>query len=112
MKISSPTRIRKEDVKPEFGELVDVIAGAVNDFNEQVYNALSGGIDFSNDGKSLFFSQSTYDSSADIYRLDLASNRVERWTESEQGEMQKSDMSQPKLIYMNLHQKIKNFWKN
>lgn len=59
---------------------------------------LIGGIDFSNDGKSLFFSQSTYDSSADIYRLDLASNRVERWTESEQGEMQKSDMSQPKLI--------------
>jgi len=48
VKISSPTRIRKEDVKPEFGELVDVIAGAVNDFNDQVYNALSGGIDFSN----------------------------------------------------------------
>lgn len=48
MKIGNPQRIRKEDVKPEFAELVDVIAGAVNDFNDQVYNALSGGIDFSN----------------------------------------------------------------
>ena len=62
---------------------------------------LIGGTEFSNDGKSLFFSQSTYDSSADIYRLDLASKKVERWTESEQGEMQKSDMSQPKLIEWN-----------
>ena len=59
---------------------------------------LINNIDFTEDGKSLFFSQSTYDSSSDIYRLDLASKNIERWTDSEQGEMAKSEMAQPKLI--------------
>ena len=59
---------------------------------------LINNIDFTEDGKSLFFSQSTYDSSSDIYRLDLASKNIERWTDSEQGEMSKSEMAQPKLI--------------
>ena len=59
---------------------------------------LVNNIEFTDDGKSLFFSQSTYDSSSDIYRLDLATNKIERWTDSEQGEMQKSEMAQPKLI--------------
>ncbi len=59
---------------------------------------LINNIDFTEDGKSLFFSQSTYDSSSDIYRLDLASKKIERWTDSEQGEMSKSEMAQPKLI--------------
>ena len=59
---------------------------------------LINNIEFTNDGKSLFFSQSTYDSSSDVYRLDMASKNIERWTDSEQGEMQKSEMAQPKLI--------------
>jgi len=62
---------------------------------------------FTKDGKSLFFSQSTYDSSSDIYRLDLATNKIERWTDSEQGEMQKSDMAQPKLIEWTSFDKMK-----
>ena len=59
---------------------------------------LINNIEFTKDGKSLFFAQSTYDSSSDIYRLDLATNTIERWTDSEKGEMQKEDMAQPKLI--------------
>ncbi|MBU4539268.1 MAG: alpha/beta fold hydrolase [Weeksellaceae bacterium] len=70
----------------KYSEIKDLPIGLINNF------------DFTDDGKSLFFSQSTFDSSADIYRLDLASKNIERWTESEQGEMQKTDMSQPKLI--------------
>ena len=70
----------------KYSEIKGLPVGLVNNF------------EFTNDGKSLFFSQSTYDSSADIYRLDLATNKIERWTDSEQGEMQKTDMSQPKLI--------------
>ncbi|OWK73150.1 peptidase S9, prolyl oligopeptidase [Flavobacteriaceae bacterium JJC] len=70
----------------KYSEIKGLPIGLINNF------------DFTDDGKSLFFSQSTFDSSADIYRLDLASKNIERWTESEQGEMQKTDMSQPKLI--------------
>lgn len=68
---------------------------------------LINNIEFTDDGKSLFFSQSTYDSSSDIYRLDLASKNIERWTDSEQGEMQKSDMAQPKLIEWTSFDKMK-----
>ena len=80
----------------------------------QKYNEIKGlpvgiimDIKFTDDGKSLFFTQSTYDSSSDIYRLDMASNKIERWTDSEQGEMQKSDMAQPKLIEWTSFDKMK-----
>ncbi|QOW09162.1 S9 family peptidase [Kaistella flava (ex Peng et al. 2021)] len=62
---------------------------------------------FTKDGKSLFFSQSTYDSSSDIYRLDLATNKIERWTDSEQGEMPKAEMAKPKLIEWTSFDKMK-----
>ena len=44
----------------KYQEIKGLSVGLVNNF------------DFANDGKSLFFSQSTFDSSSDIYRLDLA----------------------------------------
>ncbi|WP_449397536.1 hypothetical protein [Chryseobacterium wanjuense] len=50
---------------------------------------------------------STANSGSDIYKLDLVSNKVERWTESEQGEMQPTDMSVPKLIEWNSFDKMK-----
>lgn len=59
---------------------------------------LIGGVEFTKNGKSLFFTQSTTDSSSDVYQLNLSSNQIVRWTESELGEMQKEDMSKPKLI--------------
>ncbi len=79
----------------KYNEIKGLPIGLINNF------------EFTEDGKSLFFSQSTYDSSADIYRLDLASNQIERWTDSEQGEMQKADMSEPKLISWNSFDNMK-----
>lgn len=64
----------------------------------QIPVGLIGGVKFSNDGKSLYFSRSAADSGSDIYKMDMASQTIERWTESEQGEMQPADMSVPKLI--------------
>ena len=68
---------------------------------------LFGGMNFTKDGKYLFFTQSTAESSSDIYRLDLKSNKMEQWTESELGEMQKADMSKPKLIEWTSFDKLK-----
>lgn len=59
---------------------------------------LFGGMVFTKDGQSAFFAQSTYDSTSDVYKLDLKSNKVTRWTESELGEIQQADVSKPKLI--------------
>lgn len=64
----------------------------------QIPVGLIGGVKFSNDGKSLYFSRSAADSGSDIYKMDMASQTIERWTESEQGEIQPADMSVPKLI--------------
>lgn len=64
----------------------------------QIPIGLMGGVKFSNDGKSLYFSRSAADSGSDIYKMDMASRNIERWTESEQGEMQPADMAVPKLI--------------
>lgn len=59
---------------------------------------LIGGADFTKDNKSVFFVQSTAQSAADVYKLDLKSGKIEQWTASELGEMQQSDMSTPKFI--------------
>ncbi|MGK6344187.1 prolyl oligopeptidase family serine peptidase [Chryseobacterium sp. DT-3] len=64
----------------------------------QIPAGLIGGVKFSNDGRSLYFSRSAADSGSDVYKMDMASQNIERWTESEQGEMQPADMSVPKLI--------------
>jgi dipeptidyl aminopeptidase/acylaminoacyl peptidase len=53
---------------------------------------------FTKDGQSLFFSQSTHESNSDVYKLNIKTNKVERYTESELGEIQIEDMSKPKLI--------------
>ncbi|ESU29885.1 hypothetical protein FLJC2902T_03650 [Flavobacterium limnosediminis JC2902] len=59
---------------------------------------LIGGKAYSKDGQNFFFTQSTAESSSDVYKIALKTNKIERWTESELGEMQKEDMSSPKLI--------------
>jgi len=59
---------------------------------------LIGGMDFTKDGKSLFFTQSTAKSSSDVYKLDIKSGKIEQWTKSELGEIQESDISLPKPI--------------
>jgi dipeptidyl aminopeptidase/acylaminoacyl peptidase len=62
---------------------------------------------FTKDNKSIFFSQSTSQSSSDVYKLDLKSNKIVQWTESELGEMQKTDMSIPKFIEWESFDKLK-----
>lgn len=54
--------------------------------------------EFSKDGKNLFISLSTAQSATDVYRLNIQTQTLERWTESEQGQMQPNIMSVPKLI--------------
>lgn len=57
-----------------------------------------GNFDFTADGKNLFFSQSTAKSSSDVYRLERATGKIERWTQSELGGLRESDIALPKPI--------------
>jgi dipeptidyl aminopeptidase/acylaminoacyl peptidase len=59
---------------------------------------LIGGANFTKDNQSIFFTQSTAQSASDVYKLNIKTGKTERWTESELGEMQQSDMSVPKFI--------------
>lgn len=59
---------------------------------------LIGGAKFTKDNQNIFFTQSTAQSASDVYKLNLKTGIIQRWTESELGEMQKSDMSVPKFI--------------
>lgn len=59
---------------------------------------LIGGASFTKDNQSIFFTQSTAQSASDVYQLNIKTAKIKRWTESELGEMQKSDMSVPKFI--------------
>jgi dipeptidyl aminopeptidase/acylaminoacyl peptidase len=73
--------------------------------NDKSYKAVAnlpigliGGASFTKDNKSIFFTQSTAQSASDIYKLTIKTGNIQRWTESELGEMQKLDMSIPKFI--------------
>ena len=59
---------------------------------------LISGARFTKDNQTIFFNQSTAQSASDVYQLNIKTAKIERWTESELGEMQPSDMSVPKLI--------------
>jgi len=59
---------------------------------------LIGGANFTKDKQAVFFTQSTAQSASDVYKLILKTGVIQRWTESELGEMQTSDMSVPKFI--------------
>jgi len=59
---------------------------------------LIGGANFTKDKQAAFFTQSTAQSASDVYKLILKTGVIQRWTESELGEMQTSDMSVPKFI--------------
>ncbi len=59
---------------------------------------LIGGANFTKDKLAVFFTQSTAQSASDVYKLNLKTGVIQRWTESELGEMQTSDMSVPKFI--------------
>lgn len=79
----------------EFSNVKSIPVGLISD------------VTFTTNGNSLFFSQSTSDSSSDVYQLNPGSNEIVRWTESELGEMQKEDMSKPKYIEWKSFDKLK-----
>lgn len=59
---------------------------------------LIGGLDFTKDSQSVFFSQSTAQTASDVYKLNIKTGKIEQWTASELGGMQQSDMTTPKFI--------------
>jgi dipeptidyl aminopeptidase/acylaminoacyl peptidase len=77
------------------------LMNTANKSYEEVKNipiGLIGWLDFTKDNQSLFFTQSTAQTSSDVYKLDIKSGNIEQWTASELGEMQQSNMSKPKFI--------------
>ena len=77
------------------------LMNAVNKSYKEVKNLPVGLISdarFTKDKQSVFFNQSTAQTASDVYQLNLKTGKIERWTESELGEMQQSDMSIPKFI--------------
>ena len=73
---------------------------------------LISGARFTKDNQTIFFNQSTAQSASDVYQLNIKTAKIERWTESELGEMQPSDMSVPKFIEWKSfdHLKISGFY--
>ena len=59
---------------------------------------LIGSASFTKNKQAIFFTQSTAESASDVFKLNLVTGNTERYTESELGEMQQSDMSVPKFI--------------
>ena len=57
-----------------------------------------GGGDWRNDSREIAFTVSSARSTSDVYSLDVASNQVTRWTESELGGLPASELSEPSLI--------------
>jgi len=59
---------------------------------------LIGGLSFTKDGRALGLTLTTYASTSDVFELDLASNKLLRWTESELGGMDVSGLRAPELV--------------
>lgn len=52
-KIQAPKPIRIEDYPPDQKELIDKLSGSINDFQNDVYIVLNGGIDYTNMNRQL-----------------------------------------------------------
>lgn len=57
-----------------------------------------GGINWTGDSKSIGFTMGTYNSSADVFEYNTKTNELTRWTESELGGMDISNLKEPQLI--------------
>jgi dipeptidyl aminopeptidase/acylaminoacyl peptidase len=53
---------------------------------------------FTSDDSAIFFTQSTAKSASDVFKLVLKTGEITRWTKSELGQIQESDISLPKAI--------------
>ncbi|MFN9116157.1 MAG: alpha/beta fold hydrolase, partial [Bacteroidota bacterium] len=61
-------------------------------------SGLIGSMRFTADDSSVFFTQSTAKSASDVFQLVLKTGKITRWTKSELGQIQESDISLPKAI--------------
>lgn len=59
---------------------------------------LLGSMRFNSDDTTIFFTQSTAKSASDVFQLILKSGEIVRWTKSELGQIQESDISLPRAI--------------
>jgi dipeptidyl aminopeptidase/acylaminoacyl peptidase len=59
---------------------------------------LIGGIEWHENGRDLGFNMSTARTAADVYSLDVQTGKVERWTESETGGLNVSNLPDPQLV--------------
>ncbi|HEV2862829.1 MAG TPA: S9 family peptidase [Pyrinomonadaceae bacterium] len=57
-----------------------------------------GGLDWHENGRDLGFTLNSARSTTDVYSLDTKSGLVERWTESETGGLNTSNLSEPQLV--------------
>ncbi len=57
-----------------------------------------GGVRFSYDDQSIFYTQSTAQSASDVFQLTIASGTIVQWTKSELGEMQPDAIALPQPI--------------
>ena len=57
-----------------------------------------GALDWHANSKDLAFTQSSALTTSDVYSLDIATGKVERWTESESGGLNQARFSQPELV--------------
>jgi dipeptidyl aminopeptidase/acylaminoacyl peptidase len=57
-----------------------------------------GGLSWHRGGKDLGFSLVSARSPADVYSLDIASGKVDRWTESETGGLNTARLAEPELV--------------
>ncbi|HYE16251.1 MAG TPA: prolyl oligopeptidase family serine peptidase, partial [Pyrinomonadaceae bacterium] len=59
---------------------------------------LVGGLNWHENGRDLGFNLSSARSTSDVYSLDVRTGKVERWTESETGGLNTSQLPEPELI--------------
>jgi dipeptidyl aminopeptidase/acylaminoacyl peptidase len=57
-----------------------------------------GGLEWHENGRDLGFSLNTARSALDVYSLDAQTGKVERWTESETGGLNVSNLPEPRLV--------------
>ncbi|MBN1420319.1 MAG: prolyl oligopeptidase family serine peptidase [Planctomycetes bacterium] len=64
----------------------------------RIERGIIGGLSWHENGRDLAFSLSNARSPSDVYSLDVAAGKVERWTESEIGGLVPSSFPEPELI--------------
>lgn len=82
--------------------LLDTVSGTITEVANMPKGVI-GGLGFHSNNFDLGFTLASARSSADVYSLDIATGKVERWTESETGGLNPETFAEPELV------KLKSF---